>query len=824
MKRNFILILTVIIQWQLSAQQPARPEEERPPALREGDITGIIQDSTTQGVIEYATVGLYKSDSSLVSGVVTDANGKFMFRNIEAGDYYLDANFLGYSRKKIPLSVIQHKQGINLGSVILHPDITRIDEVQIVAQSQRVEYKIDKKVVNIAQDISSAGGTLANALENTPSVEVDVEGNVTLRGSGNFQLLIDGRPSVVQGSEGLQQIPASAVQSMEIITSPSAKYDPDGNAGIINVIMKKQKNSGIGGVLNASLGSGDKYTGDFLLNMKRNKLNYFIGGEYSDQHFYMNGEGERRTYPDNTITYILTDLKGNFARKSMSFKSGFDYSINDKSTLSLSGTIGNRDFQRDFRARNNWFTLPASKDSFFIEENHSSDHDDFYNVNLDFQKRYDPENPDHQLQASVYFSSQKEIENEQDHVRKTNNTFEPVESETGLARSRAEQPEKELRMELDYSRPVGSGKLETGLQSRWINIDADYVYENFHPLGNEWLRNDTISNSLYYLNAMQSAYLIYSGPLGKFDYQAGLRAEYDNRLLDQQTTRESYRYEKMHLFPSVYVTRKLSDKHQVQFTYSRRIQRPREGELNPFKDYRGSNNIFYGNPKLRPEFTNALELNYQYTFDKGFVSIETYYRATHDKITQISGLDTLDGKPVFVFTMDNADRDYALGMEVMTNLDVTKWWQVNLTGNLYRYQLTGEVDGEDVSSVSTSWRTNFNTTFKMKWDTRFQVTAIYNGPSNTLQGKRDGFFVTNIALRKEMLKKQLTMSLNVRDVFATGKFAFTSEGVNFYASNEFRREAPVVTLNLTYRLNNYRQNANRRDGGPEGGGGMDDVM
>ena len=275
----------------------------------------------------------------------------------------------------------------------------------------------------------------------------------------------------------------------------------------------------------------------------------------------------------------------------------------------------------------------------------------------------------------------------------------------------------------------------------------------------------------------------------------------------------------------MHLTKKISEKHQVQFTYSRRIQRPRQNELNPFKDYRGSNNIFYGNPKLKPEFTNAFELNYQYTFDKGFASLETYYRATYDKITQINGLDSLDGRPVFVFTIDNADRDYALGMELMTNLDVAKWWQLNLTGNLFRYQLNGKIDGEDITRVSNSWRTNINTLFKMKWDTRFQITAIYNGPSNTLQGKRAGFFVTNVALRKEMFKKQLTLALNVRDIFSTGKFSFTSEGADFYAFNEFRREAPVVTLNLTYRLNNYKQNGNRRDnGGPEGGGGMDDVM
>jgi len=467
--------------------------------------------------------------------------------------------------------------------------------------------------------------------------------------------------------------------------------------------------------------------------------------------------------------------------------------------------------------------LPASRDSFYLEEGHDTDEDNFYNLNLDFQKRYD--NPDHQLQASAYFSSQKEIEKEQDNVRETNDAYLPLANETSQTRSRTEQPERELRLELDYTKPVGSGKFETGLQSRWDQTEADYIFEDFQPLGNEWLRNDTISNSLYYLDAIQSAYAIYSGPLGKFEYQAGVRAEYDNRKLEQKTTNESFTYEKLHLFPSVYITRKFNDAHQLQFTYTRRIQRPRTRELNPFKEFRGTNNVFYGNPALRPEFTNAFELNYQYKFDKGFVSLETYYRATYDKITQINGVDTLSERPVFTFTTTNADRDNALGVELMTNLDLTKWWQLNLTGNVFRYQLNGEVEGNNVTSVSTSWRTNLNSMFKMKWDMRLQITAIYNGPSNTLQGKREGFFITNVAVRKEMLKRQLTISLNARDILATGKFAFESEGNTFYAFNRFRREAPVVTLNLSYRLNNYRQNGNRRDeGGPEGGGGMGDIM
>lgn len=820
MKRILLLSIFVINGLMLHAQ-PARPDEDAV-ALSPGSVHGIIHDATTQSAIEYATVGIYRvEDSSLVNGVVTSQDGSFMVHDIPEGDYYAEAGFLGYNKKHAPFSLSAQSRSANLGILPLSPDVTNIEEVQIVAQRNRVEYKVDKKVINVAQDLTGSGGSLVNVLENTPSVQVDVEGNVSLRGSGNFQLLIDGKPSPVQGSEGLQQIPASAVQNLEIITNPSAKYDPDGNAGIINVIMKKQKNSGISGIVNLSAGTGNKYTGDFLFNIKRNKINYFVGADFSSQQFYVNGVGERRTYADESTTFLVTDIRGDMERKSMGLKSGLDFALNEQSTLSLSTRIGSRNFVRDFSGNNHFYTAPSTIDSFYRDGNVGTDDDKFFNLNVDFQRNF---GHDHKLDASVYYSGQYELEKEEEFQIFTNAAFEPNSADPLLSRSRVEHPEKELRLELDYTRPVGPFKLETGLQSRWDYDKADYIFEEYQPFGAEWIRNDTITNSIEFLDALQSAYAIISGPLGKFNYQAGVRAEYENRTLDQLTSSTSYTYEKVHLFPSVFLTRKLSDAHQVQFNYSRRIQRPRENDLNPFIDFRGANNIFYGNPALKPEFTNAFELNYQYTFEQGTISLETYYRATYDKITRINTLDTLYGKQVFAFTVTNADKDRALGIELMANLDLTKWWQLSVTGNVFRYTLEGEADGEKITSVSNSWQTNFNTMFSLKGDIRLQVNGIYNGPATSLQGERDGFFVTNLAVRKDLLQKKLSISLNARDVFSTGKFAFTSSGESFYTYNRFKRESPVVTLNVSYRLNNYKS-ASRRDanGGSEGGG-MEDVM
>jgi len=550
-------------------------------------------------------------------------------------------------------------------------------------------------------------------------------------------------------------------------------------------------------------------------------LNFYVGGEYANQKNYNTMEGERRTYNLDTTTYTLSDGDGVFARQSLNLKSGIDYSINQKSTLSLSGAITDRRFDRDFVSRNYWYTDPATIDSFYIDESTSGDKSLDYNLNLDFIKKYDDKG--HLLQASAYYTFGKESESETTDVSKTNSDYEIIASDPVQTRSRTEQPESNLRLELDYARPMGTRLLEVGLQSRWDKSNAQYIYEDYQPIGEEWVQNDTISNSLDYLDAIQSAYASLSGPVGKFDYKLGLRAEYDNRSLDQLTSSESYTYEKLHFFPSFYINRKIGENNQIQFNYSRRIRRPDERDLNPFKEFRGSNTVFYGNPELKPEFTNAFELNYQYTFDKGFVSFETYYRTTNDKITRINGVDTLNGKSVYTFTTTNAKNDNSLGIELMGNMDITKWWQLNLTGNLFRYQLAGEVDGRDENSVSTSWRTNMNNFFKLKWDTRLQLTAVYNGPNKTLQGEGKGFFVANAALRKEFLKKQLTVTLNVRDIFRTAGFSFTSEGPDFYTYNKNKRESPVFMINLTYRINNYRQAARRSNGSEQddSGGGMD---
>jgi outer membrane receptor protein involved in Fe transport len=809
--KRFVLLLFWIACGLTVLRIQAQPGGSDPSAMpKNGVISGKVMDEKSGEFIEYAIVSIYKQkDSSLLTGSITDVRGAFIIKDLPYGMYYIEASFMGYNKLRLnKIMITPQKPALNVGDLKIMPALVNIDAVVVTAESNVVEYKIDKKVVTLGQDMTSAGGTVSQALENTPSIEVDIEGNVTLRGSANFKVLIDGKPSVIQGSDALQQIPASSVQSVEIITNPSAKYDPDGAAGIINLVMKKQKQIGFNGIINASVGTRNKYSTDFLLNVRKEKMNFFLGGEYSNFSMYNEGNSEQRIFSGDTTFYTLSDREGVFHRNGYSVKAGADYYISDKSTVTLQGSLGKRSFDMNSESRFHEYSEPLNSNLYYTEENLSPHANRYYNLSLDYRKEYD--NPLHELKASVYFAQAVQGENSEINEQFTDSVWQPIAQNTNLSRSREETPEKNIRAQIDYVYPINeNSKIEAGLQSRWDMDNGNYTFENFDP-DRGWVNDTTLSNTLDYLDAIQSLYGTFTGKLKKFGYQAGLRAEYDNRYINQVTLSEAYRYEKMHFFPSFYLTYELPKQMQLQISYSRRIERPDEHDLNPFKEYMDNQNVRVGNPGLSPEFTNSFELNYQLPFKKNFISLETFYRRTNNVITHYTEYDTIAG--VFIHTEQNADKDFSLGAELMANLNLTRWWQFNLTGNLFRYTLSGENEGEYVTRSTTSWGGNANLVFKLKWDTRIQLMSMYRGPSITLQGERKGFFFTNFAVRKDLFDKRLSVTLNVRDVFRTSKHSSTSSGSGFYTFNEMRRESPVVMLTLSYRINNYKQSKKNGSG------------
>ncbi|MFH0999694.1 MAG: TonB-dependent receptor, partial [Bacteroidota bacterium] len=333
-----------------------------------GIIKGLIIDVATDQPMEYANVAIYnKVDSSLISGGITNQKGEFEINGMTYGEYYLEANFIGFDKSKVVnINLDRENPLFDAGSIILSAASTELGAIDIVADKAAVEYKLDKKIVNVSQVLSAAGGTAVDVLENTPSVQVDIEGNVSLRGSSNFTVLIDGRPSVLSGSDALRQIPASALENIEIITNPSAKYEPDGNSGIINLVMKKNSMQGINGIVNASVGSRDKYRGDITLNYRTQKINWFVGADYRDETSYGNWISSRETFMGDTTGFLDINGGRDFIRGGYNFKSGIDFFISDKTTVTISGQVGNSKNDRSGGGNTHEYTLPQSVDLFSV--------------------------------------------------------------------------------------------------------------------------------------------------------------------------------------------------------------------------------------------------------------------------------------------------------------------------------------------------------------------------------------------------------------------------------------------------------------------------
>ena len=821
MKNWFLIIVFFGLYNSLISQRPDGPGRDFSNMTAEGIITGTILEKGTNQPMEYANLVLYSfMDSSIVAGSVTNINGHFKLTGVPFGKFYAIANFIGYNKTYIQDIRINPKQKeVNMGTIYLEAASTSLEGIEIVADKAHVEYKIDKKIINVSQDIMAQGGSAVAVLENTPSVQVDIEGNVSLRGTSNFQVLVDGRPSVLQGSDALQQIPASTIEQIEIITNPSAKYDPDGVGGIINVVLKKQKQPGMNGIVNVSLGSGNKYKVDGLLNYRKGKFNVFGGFDINYNEFNMKGYTNYETYLTDTISYRDSDRNGEMIRSGLSFRTGIDYFVSDKSTLSLSGQYGGYGFGRDFKSTSALWTVPENVYDYTLTESESNRDGRYYNINLDYITKFEKQG--HQIEFQGYFSNRTgdDQENEVDYI--TDAEWNNIGGNPESIRTTEDENSDEFRIKADYTNPLGKeGRLEAGYQSRFEYENEKYTFDDFDYSINDWVQNDLYTSEVDFKRNIHALYATFSDSKGSWGYQAGLRGEYTDREIKNIKSEDGYVIDRLDYFPTLHLSKKFEGEHQVLASYSRRIERPDGRELDPFVSYMDPYNIRQGNPALEPEYIDSYELAYQKRLDKSFVSLEAYYRINTNMITRIR---TLQDDGIMLHTYQNLNKDYSLGAELMVNADITKWLLINASINAFDYRLEGSIENEDVSAQSFNWDCRLNATFKFKHDFRLQFTSFYDGPSVTAQGKREGFYTANTALRKDFFNKKFSATLSVRDMFATAKREMTSSGPGFSTYDNYKREAPIFTLNLSYIINNYKKTpgGDRNGNDSEGVGDME---
>jgi len=815
-KLGFTILFSILISGAF-AQRPGggRPDMANMPA--NGIITGTIQEFGTKNPMGYANVVLYSMrDSSIVSGSVTDMDGSFKLEKVPMGRHYLVANFIGFKKEYLnDIKITPKSLVVNLGVIELHSATEDLEAVEITAQKEHIEYQIDKKVVNVSQDIMAQGGTAVTALENTPSVQVDIDGNVSLRGSSSFTVLVDGRPSILSGSDALQQIPASNIETIEIITNPSAKYDPDGVAGIINVVLKEKIEKGFSGVANASIGSNESYRFDFLLNYKYNKYNFFVGADYNDGNRNGDRISKNETYSNDTTFYRNTTGDRGRGRVGYGVRAGLDYYLSDKTTIGILGRIGYSEFNGGGTSNLHNYTFPESIDTYSSNISTMKRGGDYYSSSINFQHKFD--DLGHQLEGMIYYATDNDDDIDEQKEFQTDADWNIIEDEPYLIRTTEASTEKEFRAKLDYAKPIGEeGKFEAGFQARIEDETEDYIFNDWDYISGEWDENTLYSNTSDFRRDIYSVYGIYSNTWNTFGYQLGLRNEYTYREIKNLKAEEPSVIDRWDYFPTIHLSKSFVNNDQMLASYTRRIDRPRGWFLDPFLNYIDQYNYRQGNPALEPEYTDSYELGYQKRIWESLISLEGYYRVTKNKITRVR---TLQEDNTFLHTFENLNNDYSLGAELMVNTDPAPWLNLSVTGNIYQYRLEGSIAEENVDTESLNWNGRINAVVKLPKDFRLQLNGMYNGPTVTAQGEMEGFFMTNAAVKKDFFDRHLTVTASIRDIFSTGKHEFTSSGTGFYAYDYFDREAPIVTLSLSWIINNYKTKMDRN--GENGGSGQD---
>lgn len=826
MRKLILSVLVLLTIGTTQGQTPApfnnshasNPSGPAGPAAKNLIVKGKVVEADSSTPMGYANVAIFAAaDSSVAGGIMTADNGSFEIKNLKPGKYNLSINFIGYSKKTIPVLLSATKTVTDLGMIKLQSTDQKIDEVEVVAEKQRVEFKIDRRVVNVSQNIVATGGTAVEVLENTPSVQTDFEGNVTLRGSSNFTVLIDGKPSVVKGSDALRQLPAAGIDKIEIITNPSAKYDPDGDSGIINVVMKRNQKDSFSGLINMTAGLHDKYRGDANFTYRTKKWDFTLGADFSDMTNLGTRDMLQKITSADTILNRHTISDGTMLHKGHNVKGGIDYQLSPSTTIGIIGTVGTMDHgDANLGHQTTSYNLGIPS-TFLYQDNSSTRSSKYWSGNVNFMHKFNKKG--HELQGLFYFSGENgdDITNQINYNTDANSV--PIQNNPYAYRSNESPVEHDYRLKLDYSLPFNDkDKLEAGYQGRFSNSKEDFIFEEYDYLKKDWINNPKYSSLVNFSQDIHALYGTFSHSNNGFSYQAGMRTEYTKRNLFSERANKTYSLDRVDFFPTLHLSQKFAKDYELQASYSRRLNRPEGFMLEPFPSFMDPNNIRIGNPDLTPEYTGSYELTFLKHIDASFVSLEGYYRHTKDLMTRIQ---TLGSDGIMYHTMANMNNDYSLGSELMINYEIKPGMRLVASGTLYNYWLKGAISGVSVDQQSTNFDGKLNLDMKLSKSTRMQIMGVYRGATVSAQGGRDAMYFANASVKQDLLKNRLSATLQIQDIFGTMKFSGSSYGTNFENQFKFKRESQIVQLTLSYKLNNFNSKPGKEgpdSSGNEGGG------
>ena len=765
-----------------------------------GEIKGIIIDATTGKKVEFASVALHNVETKeIVEGGLSGTDGSFSFTKIRKGTYRIQVDFIGYktySSKNIPIN--KNNKNVDLENIKLQQDVTMIGDVTVTAERTYIENKIDKKVVNIGKDLLTAGASATDIMTSLPSVDVDIDGNVSLRGNENVRILIDGRPTNMSSEELLATIPAENIDKVEIITNPSAKYDPDGISGILNIILKKDKKLGFNGSASTGIGTANKfsgvnkYNGSLNLNYNNGNWNLFANYGYKNDERESGGSFTRKIIDASGIEKTI-EQESNSTRKRItnSLKTGFDYSFSEKSTFGYTANIRKSDRERFENIE--YITIPTQLRKTDREFNlNSISHDMFFKRKINDETFYEINayREDTKNESSSVFNSE------------SSGILQPSENDHNNGKDNL------TTFQFDFTKETDEYKLEFGAKAHARNIDSDYQYFNTSTIPDTSRSNHFIFNEQIY-----SAYTNYGKEWDKWSLQAGLRVEQaltESNLVGETPYQNNY----FNFYPSVFVTRKIGDKNELGFSYSKRVSRPSTRQLNPAQMYSDTLNIRMGNPLLNPEFTNSLETSYTRYWKGGSFNSAIFYRHTTDKIQRIKLVDEFG---VSTTTYDNIATAQEIGLEASVMTKIFEWWSINASTNLYYSSL--DTDDPNFSNNGINWFSRLNNTFKLSPTWSVQASGWYMAERVIPQGHIEPMYKADLGVKKTILNKKGTIGFRLSDVFNSFNFTYYTSGEGFEEVGNRNWESRVAYLTFTY---NFGESSKKKKRSKRGGGGGED--
>jgi len=835
---NLLFLFIGLLSFKSYAQGPS--------PLKKYTISGKVLDDELNVPLEYATVAVQNTnDPSKVDGTVTNIDGEFEI-TVQEGTYTITVEFISYESKVFKNRNVN--SDLDLGTILLGLGSENLDEVVVRAETTQVDVRLDKKIYNIGKDLTTAGGTVSDALNNVPSVTVDIEGGISLRGNENVRILINGKPSAMAGfgsTDVLSQLPAEAIERVEVITSPSARYDAEGTAGIINIILRKKETLGFNGSLTINGGNPANAGINANFNYRTDKYNLFTTTSYR----YRESPGEAffdtRYFDTREDTFLdglqydrnVEDRDYDRINRGFNTNLGIEYYLNEQSSITgaLFYRLGD---DEDLTTNVNDYFLDGNRVLGTTRLENEVEEDNSWQFSINYVNKFD--NKGHELTTD--FQIERDKEEQEAFIREPINFNSTSVGEIFIPRERTltTEDQKEYLLQADYVRPIGeNSQFEAGYRGNFENEVTDYSLLQ-EDRNSNFILNRNQTNIFDYDENVHAWYTQYGTKFGDFSFLLGLRAEHTQLKgdIDSELTQEELREEfsfdittnfdnkYFGLFPTLNVIYEIAEEENITFGYNRRINRPRGWYINPFPSRSSRNNIFQGNPNLQPAYSNSFDIGYLKRWEKLTLTSSVYYQRETDAFQRVQeeidiqianpdfpeeGPETIPQTVIRSIPFNLATND-RMGGELGVLYNPAEWLRLNGSFNYFRFKLDGEFNGDSYNTENTSWFARFSSKVTLPLKIDWQTNAFYRGPSDEIQGTQDGILSIDLALSKEILNEKATIALNVSDILNGRKRSSYTNTEFFEQDSEFQwRQGQAVNVSFIYRFNQKKQRQQRRN-------------